>query len=88
MGGTVATVSYECEESAQVLDAVQLIADNDKNIYLLTFSGSYANDANADPNAPKFSGDLTIAVYEIYPLDPEDIDAAPAAITTTEEAAQ
>ncbi len=88
VGGTVATVSYECEESAQVLDAIQLIADNDKNIYLLTFSGSYANDANADPNAPKFSGDLTIAVYEIYPLDPEDIDAAPAAITSTEEAAQ
>lgn len=88
VGGTVVTVSYGCDDSAQVLDAIQLIADNDKNIYLMTFSGNYVEAENQDPNAPKFSGDLTIAVYEIYPLDPEDIDAAPTALVTTEEAAQ
>lgn len=88
VGGTVATVSYGCDDDAQVLDAVQLVADNDKNIYLLTFSGSYVENQNQDPNVPKFSGDLTIAIYEIYPLDPEDIDAAPTALVTTEEAAQ
>lgn len=88
VGGTVATVSYGCDDDAQVLDAVQLVADNDKNIYLMTFSGSYVENQNQDPNAPKFSGDLTIAIYEIYPLDPEDIDAAPTALVTTEEAAQ
>ena len=87
VGGTVATVAYECNESSSVLDAVQLIAENEKNIYLLTFSGSYIEDANADPEAPKFSGELTIAIYEIYPLDPADIDSVPAAVTATDEAA-
>lgn len=83
VGGTIATVSYECDDSANVLDAIQLIADNEKNIYLLTFSGSYIEDPNADPEEPKFSGDLTIAIYEVYPLDPADVDAAPAALTET-----
>jgi hypothetical protein len=81
VAGTVVDVAYECNESTDVLDAIQLIADNDKNIYLLTFSGDYTEDPNADPTTPQFSGDLTIAVYEIYPMDPEDIDAAPAALT-------
>lgn len=85
VGGTIATVSYECEDSADVLDAIQLIADNEKNIYLLTFSGSYVEDPNADPEAPKFSGELTIAIFEIYPLDPADVDAAPATLTDTSE---
>lgn len=90
VGGTIATVSYECDDSADVLDAIQLIADNEKNIYLLTFSGSYVEKETVDPNEPQFKGDLTIAIYEIYPLDPEDIDSVPAALTTnttTEEAA-
>lgn len=86
VGGTVATVEYECDESSSVLDAIQLIAENEKNIYLLTFSGSYMEEDNADPEAPKFSGELTIAVYEIYPLDPADVDAVPAALS--EDAAQ
>jgi len=77
VGGTVATVSYRCDDSAELLDSIQLIADNDKNIYLLTFSGSYIEDPDADPEMPKFAGDMTIAIYEIYPLDPEDVDAVP-----------
>ena len=83
IGGTIATVAYECDDSNNVLDAIQLIADNDKNIYLLTFSGSYMEDPNADAEEPKFSGELTIAIYEIYPLDPADVDAVPAALTET-----
>ncbi|MGN0638968.1 MAG: hypothetical protein ACI4J0_11405 [Huintestinicola sp.] len=83
VGGTVATVEYECENSVDLLNAVQLIADNDKNIYLLTFSGSYIEDPNADPEDPKFSGELTIQIYEIYPLDPEDVDDVPAALSET-----
>lgn len=83
VGGTIATVAYECDDSNNVLDAIQLIADNDKNIYLLTFSGSYMEDPNADAEEPKFSGELTIAIYEIYPLDPADVDAVPAALTET-----
>ncbi|MGN1107453.1 MAG: hypothetical protein ACI4RH_12430 [Huintestinicola sp.] len=81
VGGTVVTVSYECNDSNNLLDAVQLIADNEKNIYLLTFSGSYIEDPDADPEKPKYSGDLTIAIYEIYPLDPADVDASPEALT-------
>ena len=77
VGGTVATVSYRCEESAELLDAIQLIADNEENIYVLNFSGSYIMDPEADPEAPNFMGDITIAIYEIYPLDPEDVDAVP-----------
>lgn len=77
VGGTVATVSYRCEESAELLDAIQLIADNEENIYVLTFSGSYIDDPSADPELPKFMGDITIAIYEIYPLDPEDVDVVP-----------
>lgn len=88
VGGTVATVSYECNNDAELLDAIQLIADNEKNIYLLTFSGSYLQSEDAAASdEPKFKGDLTIAVYEIYPLDPADIDAAPAVLTNADEAA-
>ncbi|MGN1100672.1 MAG: hypothetical protein ACI4RG_00660, partial [Huintestinicola sp.] len=83
VGGTVATVAYECDSSEDLLDAVQLVADNDKNLYLLTFSGSYLEDPDADPEFPKFSGNLTIAVYEIYPLDPEDIDYEPENLVAT-----
>lgn len=83
VGGTIVTVTYECDDSNNVLDAIQLIADNEKNIYLLTFSGSYIDDPSADPEDPKFAGDLTIAIYEIYPLDPADVDAATAALSET-----
>lgn len=86
VAGTLVTVSYECENSTDILDAVQLIADNEKNIYLRTFSGSYIEDPAADPEAPKFSGDMVIEIYEIYPLDPADMDAAPATLTGADEA--
>lgn len=84
IGGTVATVSYECDNDEDLLNVVDIIGENDKNIYLLNFSGSY-NEEDLEEGAPKFSGDLVIAVYEIYPLDPEDIDAVPAVLTTATE---
>lgn len=83
VAGTVVTVAYESDNDTDILDAVQLIADNEKNIYLRTFSGTYVEDPNADPEKPKFSGDLVIEIYEIYPLDPADVDAAPASLVAS-----
>lgn len=82
LAGNVVTISYGCEEADDLLEAIQTIADNDKNLYVMTFSGSYVEaaslgtDPTADPNADPFSGDITIAVYEIWPMDPDDIKDA------------
>lgn len=88
VASTLVTVSYETDSDEDLLDAVQLIADNEKNIYLRTFSGKYVEDPNADPEEPKFEGDLVIEIYEIYPLDPADVDAAPASLAAADESAQ
>lgn len=77
LAGTIATVGYECETAEELLAAIQLIADNDKNLYVITFSGSYAMaaeiEADGDDEVAPYSGEITIAIFEIYPLDPDDI---------------
>ncbi|MCI7766818.1 MAG: hypothetical protein MSJ26_02400 [Oscillospiraceae bacterium] len=80
LAGSVVTISYGCEEADELLEAVQTIADNDKNLYVMTFSGSYVNAAEfketAEEKSYPFSGDITLALYEIWPLDPDDIKDA------------
>ena len=77
LAGNLVTVKYECDDAEAIFNAVQKIADNDKNLYVQTFSGSYKQaaeiKAEADPEKAPFSGEILIEVYEIYPLDPDDI---------------
>ena len=81
IAGTTVTVNYGCEEADDLLEAIQTIADHDKNLYVMTFSGSYVDaadkaEATGEDAEDPFSGDITIAVYEIYPLDPDDVKNA------------
>ncbi len=82
VAGTVVTVSYECDlECEQLFDAVQIIADHEKNIYLETCSAELAINAEGEAVG---EGEMTITVYEIYPMDPEDVDKDPVAAVTAE----
>ena len=85
IAGTLVTVSYTCDDNNQVFDAIQAVADNEENIYLLNVSASYVEDEKNDEG--KFEGEMNIMIYEIYPLDPEDIDAEIVG-STAEESAQ
>lgn len=81
IAGNIVTVNYGCEEADDLLEAIQTIADNDKNLYVMTFSGSYVDaadkaEATGEDEEDPFSGDITIAVYEINPLDPDDVKNA------------
>lgn len=71
IGTCEVTLSYTCDSDTALWDAVQIIADNDKNIYLLNVSADYAQ---VEPGEVGLEGDMQIMVYELYPLDPEDIE--------------
>lgn len=75
IAGTILNVEYECDEPDQVFEAIQAIADNEENIYLLTASADFkaAEEAPTDAEGAAVNGSLTIMIYEIYPLDPEDL---------------
>lgn len=77
VAGTVVTVSYECDlECEQLFEAIQIVADHEKNIYLQTCSAELGVSDEATPVA---TGSMTITVYEIYPMDPEAVDKDPSA---------
>lgn len=71
MAATDVTITYTCGSDVELFDAVQLVADCDKNIYLLSVSADYAE---TEPGEVGLEGELHIMVYELYPLDPADID--------------
>lgn len=74
ISATVVTVSYLCDpECQQVFDAIQLIADHEKNIYLDTCEAEIVID---DDGTAQGEGALTLTVYEIYPMDPDSIERA------------
>ncbi len=73
VGGTVVTVSYTCDNAEDVFKAVEAVADNEENIYLMNVSSSYVEDQKNEEG--QFEGEMSIMIYEIYPLDPEDVDA-------------
>lgn len=85
VAGTLVTVSYKCDDNKQVFDAIQAVADNEENIYLLNATASYVEGEKSEDG--KIDGELNIMFYEIYPLDPEDIDAE-IVVTTAEESAE
>lgn len=73
IGMTTVNISYRCENPTDIFDAIDLIAENDKDIYLLTVS-SQLTAAEGAEEASYIEGDITVQVYTINPLDPEDID--------------
>lgn len=81
VGYTSVTVGFEFETVDQVYDAIQLVADDDKNVYLITV-GTEEKRENAPggegEEADTPTGEMIIDVYTINPLDPADIDKDPA----------
>lgn len=71
IGLSTLTVVFTFEESQQVLDAVQLIADHEKDIYLVNVS-TEITPVEGEEEVPQ--GQMIIEFYTINPLDPADID--------------
>ena len=81
ISSTVVTVSYKSDlECQQLFDAIQLVADHEKNIYLNTCEAVL----DVEDGELAISGSLTVTVYEIQPMDPEDIDKDPATAAAAE----
>ncbi|MDE7293536.1 MAG: hypothetical protein K2N72_03835 [Oscillospiraceae bacterium] len=79
IGLSTVTVDFEFETGEQLYDAIQLVADDEKDIYLINVSSQEAGDGAPGVNeeeTPK--GQMIIEVYTITPLDPDDIDKDPA----------
>ena len=58
-----------------IFDAIELIAENDKDVYLTTVSSETAVEADSEGGVSAYvEGTITVEVYTINPLDPEDID--------------
>lgn len=72
VGGTVVTVSYTCTNNDGVFDAIQSVADNEENIYLQSVSASYKDEGKTEDG--KIEGDMVIEIYEVYTMDPADIE--------------
>ncbi|MDE6593656.1 MAG: hypothetical protein K2K57_11420 [Oscillospiraceae bacterium] len=83
IGLSTVTVSFRFEEEAQLLDAIQMVADNEKDIYLINASSERSIDPNAG-DQEFMEGRMIIEFYTIYPLDPDDIDKDPAVDTAAE----
>ena len=75
IGRSTVTVSYRCEDPMSIFDAIELIAENDKDVYLTTVSSETAVEADSEGGVSAYvEGTITVEVYTINPLDPEDID--------------
>ena len=90
VGGTVVTMGYRCppEEYETVYNMMDAVAKNKENIYLNTISAEYKEAAEdtaqaqpATPAAPGeeeeesfIEGEIVITVYEVYYMDPADVD--------------
>lgn len=93
VGYALVTVNYHvaADQFESFYNAVQRIADNDKNIYLETCSAqieakpSNNSSSSDDGGIPDIEGSLVIDYYSIYPMDPADIeDDAETADTSAE----
>lgn len=71
IAATEVNMTYRCSSDTELFDAVQIIADNDKNIYLLNVSADYSA---LEPGEVGLEGEMNVMIYELYPLDPKDID--------------
>ncbi len=71
IGLTTLTVVFRFEEEQQLLDAVQLVADHEKDLYLVNVSTQITASGDEE-EAP--AGEMIIEFYTINPLDPADID--------------
>lgn len=70
VAGTIVTIGYECDEADEVFSAIDLIANCDENIYLITCGASYEEPAQTDSGeSGRFEGEMVVLVYEIYPID-------------------
>ncbi len=77
IASTVVTVKYKCDlEFEQLYEAIQIIADHEKNIYLETCSAGLV-EGEGDEDPTEAEGELTITVYELYPMDPDAVDKDP-----------
>lgn len=75
ISGTIVTVSYTCDlDFQQLYDAIQIVADHDKNIYLETASASVDIEMTENGAEVVPEGQMVITFYEIYPMDPADLD--------------
>ncbi len=85
VGGTVVTIGYNCapEDWETVYNVINTIRDSDKNIYLDTceadFAGSGETTTTTNENGEtveeaRIEGSLVITVYEVYHMDPDDVD--------------
>lgn len=75
ISATQVVVGFTSEEldQSQVLEAIQTVADHEKNIYLNTVSCDYT-ESEKEEGEPAVEGEMVITVFEIYPLDPADVD--------------
>ena len=55
-----------------MFDAIQSVADNEENIYLQSVSASYKDEGKTEDG--KIEGDMVIEIYEVYTMDPADIE--------------
>jgi cell division protein FtsB len=84
VGGTVVTIGYRCppEDYQTVYKMMDAIANNKENIYLNTISAEYTVEEASTPAAGTtgeeeeafIEGEVTITVYEVYYMDPADVD--------------
>lgn len=73
VGLSTVTVKFQFEDPTQIFEAIQSVADNEKDIYLITVSSEQAQDGTFGEQV-FFEGTMVIEVYTINPLDPADID--------------
>lgn len=74
LGYTLATVKYTCDDIESVYDAIDIVADCDKNIYLQTCEADLDIEVTEDSVEAKIEGELLIRIYTLYPLDKNDLD--------------
>lgn len=75
LGYTLAKVNYTCDNFESVYDAIDIVADCEKNIYLETCEADLSIEENADATVEaKVEGELLIRIYTLYPLDKNDLE--------------
>lgn len=74
VAGTLVTVNYECSpDIKELLEVFDIISESDKTIYMTTVSSSMEYTESEDGGEPVGTGDISIMVYEIYPMDVDSV---------------
>lgn len=78
IGATTVSVQYRCSadnDLAELFAAFDAVADHEKTIYMNTCSAEAASTESLSEGSVTsyIEGDLTITVYELYPMDTDSV---------------